>query len=130
MAAGVPGLAGDGAGPPEPGLFFLSLVYVVPHRWGEGIGGRLVDALLGAARAEGYDRAHLWTHKDDNSRAQRLYEGRGFRQSGVEKNDEAGERIIRYERHLSNAKAEGEARQSLSTHDRSESAVPSRPETS
>lgn len=103
MAAGVPGLANDGAGPPEPGLFFLSLVYVAPDRWSEGIGGRLVDAVLDAARCEGYDRVHLWTHRDNNDRAQRLYEGRGFHRSGVEKNDEAGDRIIRYERHLTDA---------------------------
>ena len=100
MAAGVPGRTDDGAGPPEPGLFFLSLVYVAPGRWGEGIGGRLVDALLAAARAEGSDRAHLWTHADDNERAHRLYPGRGFRRSGAEKDDEGGERIVRYERRL------------------------------
>lgn len=103
MAAGVPGLAGDGAGPLEPGLFFLSLVYVTPERWNEGIGGRLVDAILDAARAAGYDRVHLWTHRDNNDRAQRLYEGRGFRWSGVEKTDEVGESIIRYEQHLTDA---------------------------
>lgn len=100
MAAGVQGLADDGVGPPEPGLFFLSLVYVAPDRWGAGIGGRLVDALLDAARSQGYERAHLWTHRDHNDRAQWLYEGHGFRWLGVEKIDEAGECIIRYERHL------------------------------
>lgn len=100
MATGVPGLARDGLGPPEPGLFFLSLVYVVPDRWGEGIGGRLINALMDVAHAEGYNCVHLWTHGDNNDRAQRLYVGRGFRWSGVEKHDEAGERIIRYERHL------------------------------
>ena len=103
MAAGVPGLARDGAGPHEPGLFFLSLVYVTPDRWDAGIGGSLVDAILDAARAAGYDRVHLWTHRDHNDRAQRLYEGRSFRWSGVEKRDEAGESIIRYERHLTDA---------------------------
>lgn len=101
MAAGAQGLAGDGAGPPEPGRFFLSLVYVTPERWGEGIGGRLLDAILDAARAEGYDHVHLWTHRDHNDRARRLYEGHGFHWSGVEKSDEAGEHIIRYEQHLS-----------------------------
>ena len=76
------------------------LAYVAPGRWGEGSGGRLVDALLAAARAEGYGCAHLWTHADDNERALRLYAGRGFRRSGAEKNDEGGEPIIRYERRL------------------------------
>ena len=67
---------------------------------GRGVGRRLVDAILAAARAEGYDRAHLWTHADDNDRARRLYAGRGFRRSGVEKDDEGGRRIVRYERRL------------------------------
>jgi len=70
------------------------MVFVAPERW--GVGGRLVDALL--AEARGYDRAQLWTQAD-NPGARRLYEGRGFRRSGREK-DELGERILHYERTL------------------------------
>lgn len=98
MALGVQGLADDGAGPPIPGLCHVSMVFVAPERWGRGVGGRLVDALLAEARARGYDRAQLWTQAD-NPGAQRLYEGRGFRRSGREK-DELGERIVHYERTL------------------------------
>jgi len=98
MVLGLQGLADDGAGPPVGGLCHVSMVFVAPERWGRGVGGRLVDALLAEARARGYDRAQLWTQAD-NPGARRLYEGRGFRRSGREK-DELGERILHYERTL------------------------------
>lgn len=99
MAVGVQGLADDGAGPPSAGLCFVSMVYVAPDRWGEGIGGRTLDALLAQARSRCYDRTQLWTYAN-NRRARRLYEGRGFRRSGREQDDDRGERIIQYERRL------------------------------
>jgi ribosomal protein S18 acetylase RimI-like enzyme len=74
------------------------MVFVAPQRWGRGVGGRLVDTLLAEAQERGYDRAQLWTQAN-NPGAQRLYEGRGFRRSGREK-DEFGERIVHYERAL------------------------------
>ena len=92
-------VADDGAGPPVPGLCHVSTVFVAPNRWGEGIGGRIVDAVLAEARARGYERAQLWTHAD-NARAQRLYEGRDFQRSGREKDDDLGERIVHYQRAL------------------------------
>ena len=98
MALGVQGRADDGAGPPIEGLCHVSMVFVAPDRWGEGIGGRLVDALLAEARTRGYDRAQLWT-QEGNHGARRLYEGRGFGLSGREK-DEFGERIVHLERPL------------------------------
>lgn len=97
MALGMQGLADDGAGPPIPGLCHISLVFVASDRWGQGIGGRIVDAILAEARARGYDRAQLWTHAD-NLRAQRLYERRGFHRSGRQAGDDLGERIVHYER--------------------------------
>ena len=98
MALGVQGRANDGAGPPVAGLCHVSMVFVAPDRWGEGIGKRLVDALLAEARARGFDRAQLWTQQDNRS-ARRLYEDRGFRPS-VRDKDEFGERIVHYERPL------------------------------
>lgn len=99
MALGMQGLAEDGAGPPVRGLCHVSMVFVAPDRWGMGLGGRLVDALLAEARSRGYERAQLWTHAE-NPRARRLYEGRGFRPSGREK-EEFGELIVHYQRPLS-----------------------------
>jgi ribosomal protein S18 acetylase RimI-like enzyme len=97
MALAMQGLADDGAGSPVPGLCFISMVFVVPDRWGEGIGGRVVEAVVAEAESRGYDRAHLWTHAD-NRRAQRLYERHGFRRTGREIVDDLGDRIVQYER--------------------------------
>ena len=99
MTLAMQGLAEDGAGPPIPGLCFVGMVYVLPTRWGEGIGSRLVEAVCAEARARGYDRAQLWTHAD-NLRAQRLYDRHGFRRAGREKDNDLGERIFLYERSL------------------------------
>lgn len=99
MAVGMQGLADDGAGPPVEGLCHVAAVFVVPDRWGAGLGGRLVDAVLAEARARGYGRAQLWTHAA-NGRAHRLYDGRGFRQTGRQKEDDLGETIVHYERDL------------------------------
>jgi GNAT superfamily N-acetyltransferase len=97
MALAMQSRGGGGAGEPVPGLCFFSMVFVVPDRWGERIGGRLVDAVLATARSRGYDRVELWTHVD-NHRSQRLYEGRGFIRSGREVDDDLGDRIFHYER--------------------------------
>jgi ribosomal protein S18 acetylase RimI-like enzyme len=99
MALGEQALSDDGTGPPVEGLCHVSMVFVAPDRWGEGLGGRLVDALLDEVRERGYERAQLWT-QTDNARARRLYEGRDFIPSGREK-DESGERIMHYRRDLS-----------------------------
>jgi GNAT superfamily N-acetyltransferase len=71
----------DGAGPVIPGGCFLGYLFVVPERWGEGIGGALLDAVLAEARRRQYSRIHLWTH-DDNVRSHRLYRSRGFSPTG------------------------------------------------
>jgi GNAT superfamily N-acetyltransferase len=99
MALGVQGLADDGAGAPIAGLCHVRMVFVAPGRWGQGIGGALVDRLLVESRARGYLRAQLWTHAD-NVGAQRLYERRGFRRSGREKADDLDGTIVHYERGL------------------------------
>ena len=102
MAVGMQGLADDGAGPPIDDLCHVGAVFVAPERWGAGLGGELVEAVLFEARSRRYGRygrAQLWTHAD-NPRAQRLYEGRGFRRTGREKQDDLGETIVHLERDL------------------------------
>lgn len=99
MAVAIPARADDGAGPPVPGLCHISMVFVAPDRWGQRIGAQLVDAITAEARSRGYSRAQLWTHAD-NVRAQRLYERRGFRRTGREKDDDLGEPIVHYARAL------------------------------
>ncbi len=71
----------DGAGPVIPGGCFLGLLFVVPERWGEGIGGVILDAVLTEAKRRHYSRIHLWTH-EDNERSRGLYRSRGFSRTG------------------------------------------------
>jgi GNAT superfamily N-acetyltransferase len=71
----------SGAGPVIAGGWFLSYLFVVPERWGEGIGGAILDAVLAEAKRRACSRIHLWTH-DDNERSHRLYRSRGFSPTG------------------------------------------------
>jgi ribosomal protein S18 acetylase RimI-like enzyme len=95
MALGMQALEDDGAGPPIPGLCHISMVFVHPDAWGQGIGKMLMRHLLAQAADRGYATYQLWTHAD-NERAQRLYEGLGFCRSGREKDDDLGERTVHY----------------------------------
>jgi GNAT superfamily N-acetyltransferase len=81
MASAEPMRAEDGAGAVIPGGLFLGYLYVVPTRWGEGIGGMLLDAVVSHGRHHNYWRFRLWTH-EDNDRSHRLYRSRGFRPTG------------------------------------------------
>ena len=100
VALGMQGLARDGVGAPVDGLCHISMIFVAPEYWGEGIGGQLVDTMLEEAHSRGYSKVQLWT-QDDNPRAQWLYEGRGFTHTGRQKrDDELGELIMHYTRPL------------------------------
>ncbi len=55
---------------------------VAAHRWGEGIGGALLDGLLTEAARRGCTEVFLEV-RVDNDRAQRLYRHRGFTDIGI-----------------------------------------------
>lgn len=93
MASVQPLRADDGMGAVIPDAGFLDLIFVVPERWGQGTGGLILDAVLDAARERGYSRIQLWTHQDDNERAQRLYRSRSFSPTGQTMEDAEGARI-------------------------------------
>ncbi len=82
MAVAEPLRSDDGRGPPIPESCFLNLIFVSPDRWGQGIGGKLLDAVLDDARQRGYARMRLFTDEEDNERAQRLYRRHGFAPTG------------------------------------------------
>ena len=82
MALVHPFRADGGSGDVVAGIWFLSLIDVLPERWGEGIGGRLLDALLAEAKRRGCHHMYLWTHEHQNERAQRLYRSRSFAPTG------------------------------------------------
>lgn len=73
MAGGVPGL--------RPPVAELVSMWVEPAWRGAGIGDRLVGAVLGWARDEGYREVCLWV-SDGNTPAERLYARHGFIPTG------------------------------------------------
>ncbi|MFH1278981.1 MAG: GNAT family N-acetyltransferase [Candidatus Eisenbacteria bacterium] len=57
---------------------WLEEMYVLPERRSEGVGKRLLEAVLGAAREAGCRAVDLEVD-EEHARAERLYERRGFR---------------------------------------------------
>lgn len=81
MALAEPGRFDDGAGELDPTLLHISMVFVHPGAQGTGVGSSLVLHVLDAARSLGYQRAAVWTYRD-NTPARRLYEGVGMATTG------------------------------------------------
>lgn len=99
-AVAMPALADDARSPHNvPGLAHISSVATSPARWGQGLGGRVVQAVLLQAIRRGYARAQLWTH-GTNAGASRLYEREGFARTGRQRPDDRGEHIVHYLRDL------------------------------
>jgi GNAT superfamily N-acetyltransferase len=82
IVAVVPLLDDDRGEEPIPGGWFVRLLFVVPERWGEGIGGALLDAAMEEALRRDGTEIRLWTDEDDNERAHRLYRSRDFAPTG------------------------------------------------
>lgn len=93
MALVHPFRASGGTGDVIPGALFLSLLYVLPDRWSQGIGGTMLDAVIAEGARRGCHRVHLWTHKQQNERAHRLYQSRNFAQTGRTAHGATGEAI-------------------------------------
>lgn len=98
MAHIQPFRAGGGAGHVIPGTSFLNLIYVLPDRWGKGIGGTMLDAVIDQAARRGCYRIYLWTHEYQNERAQRLYRSRNFARTGRTADDDTGQLIGEWRR--------------------------------
>ena len=60
---------------------WLDALYVVPSCWGMGVGPRLHDHALAWIRDFGCERGNLWV-LEQNTRARRFYEKRGWRLNG------------------------------------------------
>ena len=99
MACAEPVRADDGAGAAIPNACFLGYLFIVPERWGQGIGGIVLDAVLNEARRRGYYRIELWTHAD-NERSHRLYRSRGFSPTGWTREDDQRGRIGQWAREI------------------------------
>lgn len=70
------GIAGDLSGEAE-----LISMWVAPAWRGQGVGDRLVEAVLAWAAGERYATVRLWV-ADGNARAERLYARHGFASTG------------------------------------------------
>lgn len=70
------GIAADNPGDAE-----LISMWVAPAWRGQGVGDRLVEAVLAWAAGERFATVHLWV-ADGNARAERLYARHGFVSSG------------------------------------------------
>ena len=77
MALGEPARTRDGAGDLEPGLVHLSMLFVVPTHWRQGIGSALIEGLADAAWGQGYRNISVWT-RVDNTPALSLYDACGL----------------------------------------------------
>jgi ribosomal protein S18 acetylase RimI-like enzyme len=75
-------------GSPDPSVGHISMVFVDPAVWGSGVGTRLLRELQ--AR---WPRLSVWT-RTDNRRAQRLYLGAGFTDSGNRTTLQDGDEIM------------------------------------
>lgn len=77
------------------GMMHISSVASLPGRWGEGLGRRVVQAVMCLGKRRGYARAQLWTHAS-NPISRHLYEAVGFVHSGRTMVDDFGEDVVHY----------------------------------
>jgi diamine N-acetyltransferase len=70
-----------------PARGLVERLFVRPERWGSGVAGTLHDMALERIRAAGAEEAWLWV-MDENRRARRFYERRGWRPSGEARRSE------------------------------------------
>jgi GNAT superfamily N-acetyltransferase len=64
----------------------LYTLYLLPSRWGLGVGAALHDAALAALRAEGWQSAIVWV-LDGNERGRSFYERHGWGLEGAERDE-------------------------------------------
>jgi GNAT superfamily N-acetyltransferase len=63
-------------------------IYLLPERWGQGLGRDLMAAATAALNDLGFGQAILWV-LDGNERARRFYEAAGWRPDGATNRDES-----------------------------------------
>ena len=85
----------DAERPVVPGLCHLWQLFVLPEWWGRGVAPLLHDAATGAMRAQGYERARLFT-PSLHARARRFYERRGWTLTGEEWSDDLALMLTEY----------------------------------
>jgi len=97
VALDEPGGADDGSGEVVPGCGHVSMVFVQPDLWGQGLGSTLMAGLHANTDRLDWVRTSLWT-RESNERAQRLYLKCGYRPTGRAAALRAGDPIVQLER--------------------------------
>ncbi len=77
----------------SPTVAQLRLLILTPEARGLSLGGRLVDACIAFARAQGYRTMRLWT-QSDRPAARAIYAGRGFVQKTSEPKHSYGQDVV------------------------------------
>lgn len=83
----------------DDATFVLGRIYVLPDRWGEGVGRRLLAAVETAVERRGGERVRLAVMAD-NDRAVRFYEAAGYVRCDDFYDGRVGTRSYRYVREL------------------------------
>lgn len=87
----------DGTGPPVADRGHVSMVFVGPDYWGQGLGRGMLAALHAVAEQRGWTRTSLWT-RESNQRAQRLYLRAQYRPTGRTGELPTAERVLEFQR--------------------------------
>jgi GNAT superfamily N-acetyltransferase len=81
------GFATHGPSRDDPATGELFTIYVLPSRWGAGLGRALMRETLARLRAHGFEEAVLWV-LEDNPRTRLFYERCGWSEDGATKQEE------------------------------------------
>jgi GNAT superfamily N-acetyltransferase len=95
-----------GQGEAIVGRAHLSGLFVLPARWGEGLGGALLEAAVTEMRRRAYHTAQLFT-ATANRRSRSFYERRGWRATDVDTHENDDLWLARYELQLMSRIAPG-----------------------
>jgi ribosomal protein S18 acetylase RimI-like enzyme len=101
------GFASVGPSRDDPALGELYTIYVLPERFGTGVGRELMRAALDRLCELGYAEATLWVIAG-NERAERFYRAAGWSREDLFKTEDFGGtpvREVRYRRRLSGGAA-------------------------
>lgn len=87
----------DGTGRVVADRGHVSMVFVDPDYWGQGLGTGMLAGLHEAAEQRGWTRTSLWT-RESNHRAQRLYLRAEYRPTGRTDELPTAERVLEFQR--------------------------------
>jgi len=70
-------------------------IYLLPEYWNKGIGSYLIDWGINELKSKGYKKVTLWV-LEENIKARRFYEKKGFRHDGTVKEIKLGKILNEY----------------------------------